>query len=98
MPEPQLCLFKTHLDNTGSLNQISVLGVCVCVCVTPLGFLPATSGTVYINGHDVQTSLEKVCGSLGLCPQDNILYDDFTVDEQLYFFGRVSVCAYGGSN
>jgi len=51
---------------------------------------PPTSGTASVSGYDIQTELEKVRESLGLCPQHNMLFDKLTVREHLILFGRVS--------
>jgi len=40
--------------------------------------------------NSITTEMAGVRKSLGLCPQFNILFDLLTVDEHLYFFGRVS--------
>jgi ABC-type multidrug transport system ATPase subunit len=49
-----------------------------------------TSGTALVGGFDVRTDIDKVRASLGLCPQHNVLFEDLTVREHLYFFGKVS--------
>lgn len=49
-----------------------------------------TSGTALVGGFDVRTDILKVRGSLGLCPQHNVLFEDLTVREHLYFFGKVN--------
>jgi ATP-binding cassette subfamily A (ABC1) protein 3 len=49
-----------------------------------------TSGTALVGGYDVRTDIHKVRESLGLCPQHNVLFEDLTVREHLYFFGKVS--------
>jgi len=49
----------------------------------------ATSGTAIINGYDITKSIEMVRGSLGLCPQHNMLFPSLTVQEHLFFFGMV---------
>lgn len=38
------------------------------------GLLPPTSGTVLVGGKDIETSLDAIRQSLGLCPQHNILF------------------------
>jgi len=58
-------------------------------CLFP-GFFPPTSGEAYVMGNSITTEMTGVRKSLGLCPQFNILFDLLTVDEHLYFFGRVS--------
>ena len=53
------------------------------------GLFSASSGSAFINGHDIGTSMSKVRRSLGLCPQHNMLFEDLTVREHLRFFGMV---------
>ncbi|CAG0902291.1 unnamed protein product [Cyprideis torosa] len=53
------------------------------------GFLPPTSGTAYINGYDILSDIAAVRSSLGLCPQIDVLIDDLTVGEHLYFYSRL---------
>ena len=54
------------------------------------GFIPPTAGTAFLNGCSIRGNLEGVRSSLGLCPQHDVLFDDLTVEEHLYFFGKVS--------
>lgn len=56
------------------------------------GFIPPTSGTAIINGSDIRKDIEGVRKSLGLCPQHNILYDNMTVEEHLWFFAKLKGC------
>ncbi|XP_005108894.3 ATP-binding cassette sub-family A member 3 [Aplysia californica] len=56
------------------------------------GFTPPSSGTAVINGYDVRTDIEGVRGSLGLCPQHNILFDGLTVTEHLQFYAQLKGC------
>jgi ATP-binding cassette subfamily A (ABC1) protein 3 len=53
------------------------------------GMFPPTSGTAIVSGHDIRTDMDGVRASLGLCPQHNILFDDLTVNEHLYFFSKL---------
>ncbi|KAL1517917.1 hypothetical protein ABEB36_001617 [Hypothenemus hampei] len=53
------------------------------------GMFTPTSGTAIINGYDIRTEMNKVRESLGLCPQHNIIFDELTVAEHLYFFSRL---------
>lgn len=53
------------------------------------GMFPPTTGTARVNGHDIRTSMHLVRQSLGLCPQNNIYYDELTVEEHLYFFSKL---------
>ena len=54
-----------------------------------VGMFPPTSGTARINGFDVVTELDAARGSLGLCPQFDVLFDSLTVEEHLYFFSKL---------
>ncbi|RZC40676.1 ATP-binding cassette sub-family A member 3-like, partial [Asbolus verrucosus] len=53
------------------------------------GMFPPTSGTAVVGGHDIRTDMDGVRASLGLCPQHNIIFDDLTVKEHLYFFSKL---------
>ena len=53
------------------------------------GLIPPTSGTAIVNHYDIRTDIDGVRSSLGLCPQHDVLFDDMTVEEHLYFFAVV---------
>lgn len=53
------------------------------------GMYVPTSGTAKVNGYDIRTNMDSVRDSLGLCPQHNIIFDDLTVSEHLYFFSKL---------
>ena len=53
------------------------------------GMFSPTSGSAFINGHNIITSMDKVRQSLGLCPQHNMLFEDLNVNEHLRFFGML---------
>ena len=62
----------------------------------PTGFIPPSGGTALVNGYDIRKDIANVRSSLGLCPQHDILFDNLTVEEHLYFFAKVrkaSKCA-----
>ncbi|XP_049274469.1 phospholipid-transporting ATPase ABCA3-like isoform X2 [Rhipicephalus sanguineus] len=50
------------------------------------GLFPPTHGEVHINGYNIRTQTKKARESFGLCPQHNVLFDELTVEEHLYFF------------
>ncbi|XP_077531563.1 phospholipid-transporting ATPase ABCA3-like isoform X3 [Haemaphysalis longicornis] len=50
------------------------------------GLFPPSCGQVHINGYDILTQTKKARESFGLCPQHNVLFDELTVEEHLYFF------------
>ena len=49
-----------------------------------------SSGRVLINGIDIHQEPEKVQGTIGYIPQDDLLIDDLTVFENLYYAARLS--------
>ena len=55
------------------------------------GFLAPSGGTANVNGFDIRSDMSKVRGSLGMCPQHDVLFDTLTVEEHLYFYGRVRI-------
>lgn len=54
-----------------------------------LGIVAPTSGTAIIGGYDICQDIAGVRKSLGICPQHNILFDDLTVEEHIYFFCKL---------
>ncbi|XP_035294079.1 retinal-specific phospholipid-transporting ATPase ABCA4 isoform X2, partial [Cricetulus griseus] len=68
-----------RLNITFYENQMSIL----------TGLLPPTSGTVLIAGKDIETSLDAVRQSLGMCPQHNILFHHLTVAEHILFYAQL---------
>ncbi|XP_013375964.1 PREDICTED: ATP-binding cassette sub-family A member 13 [Chinchilla lanigera] len=53
------------------------------------GLYPPTSGTILINGKNLQTDLSSVRAELGVCPQRDVLLDNLTVREHLQLFGSI---------
>uniref|UniRef100_A0A3Q3W1K1 P-type phospholipid transporter n=1 Tax=Mola mola TaxID=94237 RepID=A0A3Q3W1K1_MOLML len=53
------------------------------------GLFPPTSGTAYILGRDIRTELSAIRQSLGVCPQHNVLFSRLTVEEHIWFYGRL---------
>ena len=51
------------------------------------GVISATEGKVVINGQSITKHLESIRKDLGLCPQENMVFPDLNVFEQLEFFG-----------
>lgn len=50
------------------------------------GMLLPTAGTAIINGCDISTDIDCVRHSIGFCPQHNILFDELTVRDHIYFY------------
>lgn len=55
------------------------------------GFLGCSSGRVLVGGYDTRTSTRDARDSIGYCAQDNIFFDDMTVEEHLMFFAIVRI-------
>lgn len=54
-----------------------------------VGLFPPTSGSAYINGLDIWTEMDEIRSHLGICPQYNVLFDELTVAEHLWFCARL---------
>jgi ABC-2 type transport system ATP-binding protein len=52
-----------------------------------VGLLAPTSGDVLIEGQSIRTNRLAVCSRIGVCPQENILWEKLTCLEQLEFTG-----------
>lgn len=74
----QITSFLGH-NGAGKTTTMSIL----------TGLYPPTSGTAFICGRDVRSEMDAIRQSLGTCPQHNVLFDDLTVAEHLWFFGRL---------
>ncbi|KAB0796417.1 hypothetical protein PPYR_10478 [Photinus pyralis] len=53
------------------------------------GVLRPTSGTAIVDGCDIKIDIKGARQSLGLCPQYNVLFEELTVAEHLYFFSKL---------
>jgi len=53
------------------------------------GFLPATSGTVTVEGFDIFDDAHEVRKRIGYLPENPPLYSDMTVTSYLEFVGRI---------
>lgn len=78
MYEDQITALLGH-NGAGKTTTMSML----------TGIYPPTTGTAIVAGHDIWSDMSGVRASLGLCPQHNVLFDDLTVKEHLYFFGKL---------
>uniref|UniRef100_A0A8C8A4V0 ABC transporter domain-containing protein n=1 Tax=Oryzias sinensis TaxID=183150 RepID=A0A8C8A4V0_9TELE len=76
--ENQITSFLGH-NGAGKTTTMSIL----------TGLFPPTSGTALINGHDIRTDMDSIRKYLGMCPQHNVLFDELTVEEHIYFYGRL---------
>uniref|UniRef100_A0A671TWM8 P-type phospholipid transporter n=1 Tax=Sparus aurata TaxID=8175 RepID=A0A671TWM8_SPAAU len=76
--EGQITSFLGH-NGAGKTTTMSIL----------TGLFPPTSGTAYILGKDIRSELSAIRQSLGVCPQHNVLFSMLTVEEHIWFYGRL---------
>ncbi|KAJ8686330.1 hypothetical protein QAD02_022124 [Eretmocerus hayati] len=50
------------------------------------GMISPTEGIVVVNGRSIRDDLDEIMRDVGLCPQENMLFPDLSVMEQLKFF------------
>ncbi|XP_070271734.1 phospholipid-transporting ATPase ABCA7 isoform X3 [Myotis yumanensis] len=80
-----LDFYQSHItaflgpNGAGKTTTMSVLS----------GLFPPTAGSAYVLGHDVQSGMAAIRPHLGVCPQYNVLFDLLTVDEHIWFYGRL---------
>jgi ABC transport system ATP-binding/permease protein len=48
-----------------------------------------TAGNIYINGYDLNAEAEKLTGLIGFVPQDDMLIEELTVYQNMYFNARL---------
>jgi ABC-type multidrug transport system ATPase subunit len=53
------------------------------------GKLKPATGNLYINGHDIHSNAEEIIGLIGYVPQDDMLIEELTVYQNLYFNARL---------
>lgn len=80
----------SHLVPTRGWGLVFRLNFCLWVSCLALGLFPPTSGRAYINGYEISQDMAQIRKSLGLCPQHDVLFDNLTVAEHLYFYAQVS--------
>ncbi|XP_059174017.1 ATP-binding cassette sub-family A member 2-like isoform X2 [Physella acuta] len=76
--EGQITSFLGH-NGAGKTTTMSML----------TGLIPPTAGTASIYNYDIRTDMDIIRQSLGMCPQHNVLFDKFTVEEHLWFFAKL---------
>ncbi|XP_053199909.1 phospholipid-transporting ATPase ABCA1-like [Scomber japonicus] len=79
--ENQITSFLGH-NGAGKTTTMSIL----------TGLFPPTSGTALINGLDIHTDMDSIRKYLGMCPQHNVLFNELTVEEHIYFYARLKGC------
>lgn len=78
IPKDQITVLLGH-NGAGKSTTMSML----------TGLFSPTAGTAYIDGKDIRTDLNSIRGSLGLCPQHNVLFNELTVREHITFFSKL---------
>jgi len=53
------------------------------------GKIKPTSGNIFINGYDINEDSEELKGLIGFVPQDDMLIEELTVYQNLYFNARL---------
>lgn len=53
------------------------------------GLYASTGGTASLAGFDIKTQSGLVYQNIGVCPQFDILWDDLSVSDHLYFYARL---------
>ncbi|XP_066471023.1 phospholipid-transporting ATPase ABCA1 [Tiliqua scincoides] len=76
--EGQITSFLGH-NGAGKTTTMSIL----------TGLFPPTSGTAFILGKDICSELSSIRQNLGVCPQHNVLFDELTVEEHIWFYARL---------
>ncbi|XP_075758760.1 phospholipid-transporting ATPase ABCA7 isoform X2 [Pelodiscus sinensis] len=76
--EGQITALLGH-NGAGKTTTMSILS----------GLLPPSSGTAYVLGRDIRWEMDAIRRSMGMCPQHNVLFDILTVEEHIWFYGRL---------
>uniref|UniRef100_A0A4W3GV29 ATP-binding cassette sub-family A member 2 n=1 Tax=Callorhinchus milii TaxID=7868 RepID=A0A4W3GV29_CALMI len=76
--ENQVVSFLGH-NGAGKTTTMSIL----------TGLFPPSAGSATIYGHDIRTEMDEIRKNLGMCPQHNVLFDNLTVEEHLWFYSRL---------
>uniref|UniRef100_A0A4X2KQE6 ATP binding cassette subfamily A member 7 n=1 Tax=Vombatus ursinus TaxID=29139 RepID=A0A4X2KQE6_VOMUR len=76
--EGHITAFLGH-NGAGKTTTLSILS----------GLFPPTRGSALILGQDISSNRAAVHRHLGLCPQHNVLFDILTVEEHIWFYGRL---------
>ena len=85
-------LHETNIE-IPSNSLLAVMGPSGCGKSTLLkalnGESPGTSGTVYIGGQELNQNFDYLKMQIGYVPQDDIVHRELTVDESLWYAGKL---------
>lgn len=54
-----------------------------------IGFTKPTSGNAFVQDFSIHTDMENIYSSMGVCPQNDMLWEMLTGKEHLQFYGRL---------
>ncbi|MCL7026910.1 hypothetical protein MKW94_000367 [Papaver nudicaule] len=54
-----------------------------------IGLTTPTSGVALVTGLDIETEMDEIYYSMGVCPQHDLLWECLTAREHLLFYGRL---------
>jgi len=78
MGESEIICLLGH-NGAGKSSTISIL----------TGLYPPSSGDCFIYGKSIVNDIANARKSMGVCPQQNVIFDDLTVFEHFVFFERM---------
>mmetsp|Transcript_12375 Transcript_12375/g.35287 ORF Transcript_12375/g.35287 Transcript_12375/m.35287 type:complete len:983 (+) Transcript_12375:143-3091(+) len=55
------------------------------------GFLTPNGGSALVEGNDISSDMDKVYQLMGVCPQDNLLWEKLTARDHLLFYARLKM-------
>ncbi|XP_014296992.1 phospholipid-transporting ATPase ABCA1 [Microplitis demolitor] len=53
------------------------------------GLTDLTEGVIFIDGKNILTNPDVISSNIGLCPQENMVFPDLNIHQQLMFFGTL---------
>jgi ABC-type multidrug transport system ATPase subunit len=80
--------FKLESGNLVGIMGGSGVGKTTLLNILNGKIIPDT-GNIYINGYDIQSESKKLNGLIGYVPQDDMLIEELTVNQNLYFNARL---------
>jgi len=54
-----------------------------------VGLLEPSNGTAIITGKDIRNSMAEIYQDMGVCPQHDLLWENLTGREHLFFYARL---------
>lgn len=70
--------FKGH-NGAGKTTLINIM----------VGLVKASYGDIYFDGRSISSDLNKIRKDFGVCAQNNIIYDEFTVEDHIKFYANL---------